>query len=64
MTLYGQQAGSKELSTAMKQFAELSRQYDAALQSDADESIVSQYQLAVAASKQQVTDICSEFGTD
>jgi len=64
VTLYGQQAGSKELSTAMKQFAELSRQYDAALQSDADDSIVSQYQLAVAATKQQVTDICSEFGTD
>ncbi|NBR55044.1 MAG: hypothetical protein EBT82_03605 [Micrococcales bacterium] len=64
VTLYGQQAGTKELSTAMEQFAAYSRQYDAALQSDVDSAVLTQYQQQVAISKQIITDICSEFGTD
>ncbi|NBY43371.1 MAG: hypothetical protein EBQ61_01055 [Micrococcales bacterium] len=64
VTLYGQQAGTKDLSTAMQQFAAYSRQYDAALQSDVDSAVLTQYQQQVAISKQIITDICSEFGTD
>lgn len=64
LTLYGQQAGTKELSNALQQFSSISRQYDAALKSDIDDNTLKQYEEAVAAAKAQVTDICSEFATD
>jgi len=64
VTLYGQQAGTKELSKAMIQFADISRQYDALLSSDVDGQILDQYSKEVAAAKLRVTEICSEFATN
>ena len=41
-----------------------SRQYYALINSEASDAVLSQFEVAVASSKQKVIDICSEFGTD
>lgn len=63
ITLYGQQAGTSELRSSMLEFATLSRQYNSMLTSGVDDATSAQYQVAVAAAKTKVTDICKEFAT-
>ena len=62
--VYGEQAGSAKLKSALITFAMTSRQYYAVINSEADDSTLSQFEVAVATAKQNVVDLCSEFGTD
>jgi hypothetical protein len=62
--LYGEQAGSSQLKKALINFANTSRQYFSALNSEVSEGTLNQFQTATAQAKITVTDLCSEFATD
>lgn len=62
--VYGERAGSAKLQSALVTFAMTSRQYYAVINSEADDATVSQFEIAVATAKQNVVELCSEFGTD
>lgn len=64
ITLAGEQAGTAQMSNAFKNFADISRQYYAMLDSSADQATLDQYQVMVATAKTVVEDRCSEFSTD
>lgn len=62
--LYGQSAGTTKMQNAFVTFSMISRQYYAALGSDADSQTLAQLEFNVAEAKQAVTDLCSEFGPE
>lgn len=63
VNLYGQQAGTSELRTAMQAFAQISRQYNALLVNGGDEGTIAQFEVGVSSAKQRLTEICTEFST-
>ena len=63
VNLYGQQAGTSELRTAMQAFAQISRQYNALLVNGGDEGTLAQFEVGVSSAKQRLTEICTEFST-
>lgn len=63
VNLYGQQAGTSELRTAMQDFAAISRQYNSLLMNGGDTTTLNQYEVGVSEAKLKVATLCSEFAT-
>ncbi len=64
LMLYGQSAGTKLTQDSFVTFSMISRQYFAALNSDADSGSLAQLEANVALAKERVGQICSEFGPE
>jgi hypothetical protein len=61
LQVFGETSGTDAVKNAFVNFSTVSRQYYALLNSEVDETTLTQYQLQTATAKDKVTEVCSEY---
>lgn len=61
LMVFGEGAGTDAVKNAFTNFSTVSRQYYALLNTEVDETTLTQYQVQTATAKDKVTEVCSEY---